>query len=58
MINIASRAKDGIKIPGRKKTRQEIISMFKMRLMKLHNQLNVRIPDSESLSRLIQCFIG
>jgi hypothetical protein len=41
MINIAARATDGVKIPGRKQTRQEIIDTFKTRLTKLRDRLNV-----------------
>jgi hypothetical protein len=52
MINIAARAKDGVKIPGRKQTRQEIIETFKARLIKLRNQLNVSILVSLSVSNL------
>jgi hypothetical protein len=47
MTNIATRATDGVKIPGRKQTRQEIIDMFKARLTDLHNRLNVSISYSE-----------
>ena len=50
MINIAARAKDGVKIPGRKQTRQAIIETFKSQLIKLCNQLNVSISVSEYLS--------
>jgi hypothetical protein len=52
MINIAARAKDGVKILGRKQTRQEIIETFKARLIKLRNQLNVSILVSLSVSNL------
>ena len=41
MIDIASRATSGVKIPGRKSTCAAIIQMFKDHLMKLKAQLNV-----------------
>ena len=43
MIDIASRATDGVKIPGRKSTRTAIKQMFKDHLKKLKAQLNVSI---------------
>ena len=46
MINIAARATDGVKIPGRKQTRQEIIDMFKARLTELRNRLRVSVSDA------------
>jgi hypothetical protein len=42
MIDIASRATKGIKIPGRKATRAEIIWLFKDYLTRLKTKLNVR----------------
>jgi hypothetical protein len=42
MIDIASRAKDGVRIPGRKSTREEIIDLFKRRMEQLKAKLNVR----------------
>ena len=41
MIDVASRATKGVKIPGRKATRAEIIHTFKDHLTKLKAKLNV-----------------
>jgi hypothetical protein len=41
MIDIASRATNGVKIRGRKSTRATIIQMFKDHLMQLRAQFNV-----------------
>ena len=41
MIDIASRATNGVKIPSRKATRAEIKNMFKDYLMRLKSRLNV-----------------
>jgi hypothetical protein len=41
MIDVASQATKGVKIPGRKATRAEIMRMFKDHLTKLKNKLNV-----------------
>ena len=41
MIDIASRATNGVKIPGQKSTRAAIIQRFKDHLIKLWAQLNV-----------------
>jgi hypothetical protein len=41
MIDIASRATNGVKIPGQKSTRAAIIQMFKDHLIKLRAQLSV-----------------
>lgn len=41
MIDVASRATNGVKIPGRKVTRAEIMRMFKNHLTRLRNKLNV-----------------
>ncbi|KAG1818931.1 hypothetical protein EV424DRAFT_1323542, partial [Suillus variegatus] len=41
MIDVASRATQGVKIPGRKATRAEIIRVFKNHLTKLKKKLNV-----------------
>lgn len=43
MIDIASRATNGVQIPGRKITRGEIIRLFKDHITKLKTQLNVSI---------------
>lgn len=43
MVDIASRAKTSVKIPGRKATRQEIIDMFHNHLRSLKERLNVCI---------------
>lgn len=42
MIDIASRAKDGVTVPGRKLIREEIIEMFKKQLDSLRKEMNVR----------------
>ncbi|TFK58436.1 hypothetical protein BDN72DRAFT_782099, partial [Pluteus cervinus] len=44
MINVASRATNGVKIPGRKATRDEIINMFNSQIQHLKSRLNVRFP--------------
>jgi hypothetical protein len=44
MIDIASRATNGVKIPGRKATRNEIKSLFKKHLTDLKARLNVGLP--------------
>ncbi|KAG2097410.1 hypothetical protein BD769DRAFT_1369083, partial [Suillus cothurnatus] len=41
MVNIASCATNGVKIPGRKATCAEIMRMFKNHLIRLRNTLNV-----------------
>ena len=41
LINIASRATNGVKIPGQKITQGEIIQLFKKHITKLKIQLNV-----------------
>ncbi|KAG2048929.1 hypothetical protein BDR06DRAFT_894558, partial [Suillus hirtellus] len=41
MIDVASRATQGVKIPGRKATRAEIMHIFKNHLTKLKKKLNV-----------------
>ncbi|KAI0246225.1 hypothetical protein BJV78DRAFT_1135724, partial [Lactifluus subvellereus] len=46
VIDIASRAKNGVKIPGRKSTWGEIIRLFKDHITRLKAQLNVSIPLS------------
>ncbi|KAG1877868.1 hypothetical protein DFJ58DRAFT_644237, partial [Suillus subalutaceus] len=40
MIDVAARATNGVKIPGRKATRAEIMRMFKNHLTKLKEKLN------------------
>ncbi|KZT24064.1 hypothetical protein NEOLEDRAFT_1068345 [Neolentinus lepideus HHB14362 ss-1] len=42
MIQVASRAKDGVKVPNRKATRAEIIKMFQGQMTLLKSRLNVR----------------
>ncbi|KAJ7886532.1 hypothetical protein B0H14DRAFT_3431111 [Mycena olivaceomarginata] len=44
MIEIASRATDGVEIPGRKAVRATILRLFKRNLLKLKAHLNVSIP--------------
>lgn len=41
MITVASRATNGVKIPGRKLTRAEIQKMFKAHMTDLKSHLNV-----------------
>jgi hypothetical protein len=41
MVDVASRATQGVKIPGRKATRAEIMRMFKTHLTRLKKKLNV-----------------
>ncbi|KAG1765529.1 hypothetical protein EDD22DRAFT_760055, partial [Suillus occidentalis] len=41
MVDVASRATQGIKILGRKATRAEIMQMFKNHLTRLKKKLNV-----------------
>ncbi|KAG1804864.1 uncharacterized protein HD556DRAFT_1189375, partial [Suillus plorans] len=41
MIDVAARATNGVKIPGRKATRAQIVRMFKAHLTGLRNRLNV-----------------
>ncbi|KAJ7137075.1 hypothetical protein C8R44DRAFT_607858, partial [Mycena epipterygia] len=43
MIDIASRAKDGVRIPGKKGTRAEIKYFFQQRMDSLKKTLNVRM---------------
>ncbi|KAJ6613070.1 hypothetical protein B0H10DRAFT_1806281, partial [Mycena sp. CBHHK59/15] len=43
MIEISARAKDGVRIPGRKSTREEIHNMFQTRLDHLKAKLNVHL---------------
>jgi hypothetical protein len=50
MIDVASRAMKGVKIPGRKATRTEIIRTFKDHLTKLKTKLNVSMISH-------QCFL-
>ncbi|KAG2032844.1 hypothetical protein BDR03DRAFT_840681, partial [Suillus americanus] len=40
MIDVAARATNGVKIPGRKATRAEIMRMFKSHLTNLKEKLN------------------
>jgi hypothetical protein len=53
MIDMASRATKGVKIPGRKATCAEIIRMFKDHLTKLKNKLNVCCCPDSSLPPLL-----
>jgi len=43
MIDVAVHATNGVKIPGRKATRVEIMRIFKNHLEKLKETLNVRL---------------
>jgi hypothetical protein len=60
LIDIASRATNSVKIPGRKITRGDIKRMFKEHITKLKTQLNVNIHESlERLSLTFShCFTG
>ncbi|KAJ7659107.1 hypothetical protein DFH06DRAFT_1130673 [Mycena polygramma] len=42
MIDVASRAPDGVKIPGRKATRDEIMNMFQKQMENLRVRINCR----------------
>jgi hypothetical protein len=54
LIDVASRATNGVKFPGRKGTRGEIKRLFKDQLTKLNAQLNVNIHSGfSSFSHLI-----
>ena len=58
MIDVASRATKGVKIPGRKATRAEIIRTFKDHLTKLKAKLNVgRDLMLPYLLSFIKCFL-
>jgi hypothetical protein len=46
MIATASRATNGVKIPNRKATRQEIIDLFKRQLLNLKERMNVSTNSS------------
>ena len=43
MINVASRATDGIRIANREATREDIIALFNKQLKNLKAHLNVRV---------------
>jgi len=43
MINVASQATEGVKIPRRKATHIEIMRLFKENLVGLHQCLNVNL---------------
>ncbi|KAF6749684.1 hypothetical protein DFP72DRAFT_818442, partial [Ephemerocybe angulata] len=42
MVNVASRATKGVKIPEKRQTRAHIIARFKKNMTDLHRRLNVR----------------
>lgn len=50
MIAIAARATKGVKIPGRKATRDEIIKTFQDQLTHLRDRLNVCSLTLQSVS--------
>ena len=50
MIDIAARSTQGVKIPNREQTRQEIINTFNRNLTKLRERLNVRHNRSFNLN--------
>jgi hypothetical protein len=54
MIDITARATNGVKIPGRKATRNQIMRMFKNHLTKLKKTLNVWHIIYISLTALIE----
>lgn len=41
MMDVAAQATNGVKLPGRKLTRQSVIDMFKVQMIKLRTQLQV-----------------
>jgi hypothetical protein len=43
MIDVASRAPHGVKIPDRKVTRNEVVGMFKKQMKHLRARLNVSL---------------
>jgi hypothetical protein len=45
MIDVASRATNGVKIPDRKVTRAEVVSMFQKQMKHLHARLNVSLSS-------------
>lgn len=45
MIDVAARAPDGVKIPGRKATREEILDMFQRQMENLRVRIHVRFPS-------------
>jgi hypothetical protein len=47
MIEVAARATRGVKIPGRKQTRQAIINMFKKQMQALRDRLNSKVASGE-----------
>jgi len=52
MIDVVSRATQGVKIPGRKATRAEIMWIFKNHLTQLKKKLNVCISHSATCTQL------
>ena len=42
MMGIAARATNGVTIPNRKATREEIVNMFRTQMTHLKNRFNVR----------------
>ena len=54
MIEVASRATNGVNIPNRKCTREEILDMFKNQMSRLKERLNVRQILLLTLSHYLQ----
>jgi hypothetical protein len=54
MVEVASRATNGVNIPNRKSTREEILDMFKNQMSRLKERLNVRQMLLLTLSRYTQ----
>lgn len=62
LVDVASRARNGVVIPGRKATRGEIKRIFKDYLTGLRSELNVRFfPTrhlSDFISYILHCRVG
>jgi len=56
MLDIASRAANGVTIPNRKITREEIMNMFKSQLTRLKERLNVGLAFLTRLSSSLHFF--
>ena len=52
LIDVASRATNGVKIPGRKATRAEILCLFKDHLVQLRAEFGVRVSFC-----ILTCFL-
>ena len=58
LINVAARAPDGVSIPGRKQTRNEILDAFKSHLTELRERMNVGQHFLHTLLRKIHFFFS